>query len=74
MKTIALQLVTVGLENGQRGVFIGVPLITENSANADNLVEDIWFSNIQEVPDHLTVANLIRLVREESYRRQAKLH
>lgn len=65
MKTIALQLVTVNLENGRRGVFVGIPLVTEESVETDSQVEEIWFSDVQEVPDQLTVAKLIRLVAEQ---------
>ena len=63
MNTVALQLVTVDLENGERGVFIGLPLIPETGAQPDQEVEEIWFSDIQDVPDDLTFAQLIRLVR-----------
>ena len=35
MKTVSMQLVTVELENGHRGVFIGAPLVTDERADAD---------------------------------------
>ena len=63
MNTVALQLVTVDLENGARGVFIGLPLIPEEGAETDHQVEEIWFSDIQDVPDDLTFAQLIKLVQ-----------
>jgi hypothetical protein len=62
MKTIGLQLVTVVLENGREGVFVGIPLITEKLSEDDSQVEEIWFSDVQEIPDHMSVAKLIRLV------------
>ncbi|MEE8343350.1 MAG: hypothetical protein V3R51_06060 [Gammaproteobacteria bacterium] len=62
MKTVSLQLVTVDLENGERGVFIGLPLIPEDSGDLDHQVEEIWFSDIQDVPEHLTFAQLIKMV------------
>jgi hypothetical protein len=62
MKTVALQLVTVDLENGERGVFIGLPLIPEDSGEMDHQVEEIWFSDIQDVPDNMTFAQLIKMV------------
>jgi len=65
MKTVALQLVTVGLENGERGVFVGWPLITEKKENTDSNVNDIWFSNIQDVPHEITLEQLMKLVREQ---------
>jgi hypothetical protein len=65
VKPIPLQLVTVGLENGQQGVFIGVPLVTEEVPQEDSQVEDIWFSNIQEVPAHMKLVDLIRLIQAQ---------
>jgi hypothetical protein len=65
MKNVSLQLIAVDLENGQRGVFIGVPLLTEERAGKGYRIEDIWFSNIQQIPEDLTVAKLIRLVAEQ---------
>ncbi len=65
MKTLALQLVTVGLEDGQQGVFVGWPLVTENSQENSSQVENIWFSNIQQVPQNLTLEQLMELVRKQ---------
>ncbi|MDH5648989.1 MAG: hypothetical protein OEY67_04970 [Gammaproteobacteria bacterium] len=63
MKPIALQLVTVDLENGQQGVFVGVPLVTKETTPDNSQIEEIWFSTIQEVPDDITVAELMQLVQ-----------
>lgn len=65
MKTLALQLITVGLENGQQGVFVGWPLIAEKTDTKESQVEEIWFSNIQEVPVDLTLQQLMELVRKQ---------
>mgnify|MGYP000087229250 FL=1 len=65
MKTLALQLVTVGLENGQQVVFVGWPLVAENSQENSGQVENIWFSNIQQVPQNLTLEQLMELVRKQ---------
>jgi hypothetical protein len=65
MKTLALQLVTVGLENGQQGVFVGWPLVAENTQENSSQVENIWFSNIQQVPQNLTLEQLMELVRKQ---------
>ena len=73
MKPIPLQLVTLSLENGQHGVFVGVPLIDEQSTEEDSHVEDIWFSNIQEVPAHTPLAELIRLIQSQLCRCQSNL-
>jgi hypothetical protein len=71
MKPIPLQLVTVSLENGQQGVFVGVPLVVDHSLDEDSKVEDIWFSNIQEVPTHMKLVDLIRLLQSQLCRCQS---
>lgn len=65
MKTLELQLITVGLDDGKQGVFIGWPLVTEEIARENGQVENIWFSNIQKVPDSLTLAQLMELIRKQ---------
>lgn len=62
MKDVALQLVTVELENGQQGVFIGGPLVTDDFTNEDSQVDNICFSDIQEVPANITLRELINMV------------
>jgi hypothetical protein len=73
MKTLQLQLVTVGLENGEQGIFVGWPLVSETSQPEDGQVENIWFSNVQEVPDDLTLKQLMELVRKQLCACQAKM-
>jgi hypothetical protein len=65
MKTIELQLITVGLDDGKQGVFIGCPLVTEETARDNGQVENIWFSNIQQVPESLSLAQLMELIRKQ---------
>jgi hypothetical protein len=65
MKTLALQLITVGLDNGSQGIFVGWPLVTEDTGLADGQVENIWFSDIQDVPNHLTLEQLMELLRKQ---------
>jgi len=65
MKTIDIQLITVGLENGEQGVFVGTPLICEHTDMDNSQVENIWFSNVQELPDDLTLKQLMELVQQQ---------
>ncbi len=62
MKTLELQLVTVGLDDGKQGIFIGLPLLSQQDADAGGQVENIWFSDIKNVPDSLTMNELMQLV------------
>jgi len=55
MKMMPLQLVIIDLENGQRGVFIGRPLITDDSTSKECQVENVWFTDIHEMPDSSTL-------------------
>lgn len=73
MKPISLQLVSVSLENGQQGVFVGVPLVTEAVTDEDGQVQDIWFSNVQEVPAHTKLTDLIQLIQSQLCRCQSTL-
>ena len=65
MKPIPLQLVTVCLENGQQGVFIGVPLVGEQVPDEAGQIDDIWFSDIKDVPAEMELADLIRLIQSQ---------
>ena len=73
MKPIPLQLVSVSLENGQQGVFVGVPLVTEQVRDEHGQVQDIWFSNVQEVPAHMRLTDLIQLIQSQLCRCESTL-
>jgi hypothetical protein len=62
MKLMPLQMVIIDLENGRRGVFIGRPLVSEDENEHDCEVENVWFTNIQELPDSSTLEQLGQLV------------
>ncbi len=65
MKLLPLQLVIIDLENGQRGVFIGRPLITDDIKEEDCQVENVWFTDIREMPDNSTLEQLTRMAIEQ---------
>lgn len=67
MKTLELQLITVGLDDGQQGIFVGLPLLTKQMAETDGTVENIWFSDIKRIPDSLTMDELMEIVRKQLY-------
>jgi hypothetical protein len=74
MKGLPLQLVTVRLDNGRQGVFVGAPLIPEQLAEHEGQIEDIWFSNIQELPPETNLAELFRLIEEQLCRCESLSH
>ncbi len=65
MKTLELQLITVGLDDGQQGIFVGLPLLTRQQAETDGTVENIWFSDIKRLRDSLTMEELMEIVRKQ---------
>lgn len=73
MKNVPLQLVTVELENGTRGVFIGAPLVTDDYTDDDCQVGEVWFSDIQDVPDEISLSKLINLLHDQLCRCLATL-
>ncbi len=73
MKMLPLQMVIIDLENGRRGVFIGQPLLCDDSTDENCQVENVWFTNIQEVPDGATLEQLTRMAMEQYAQRKTML-
>ena len=73
MKEIALQLVTVELENGKQGVFIGGPLITDDDTQTDSQVDSVWFSDIKAVPSNITLQELVNMVTRQLFQCNSSL-
>jgi hypothetical protein len=74
MKPIPLQLVTIQLENGQHGIFVGLPLIPEQAPNHATQVSEVWFSNVKGVPQNMSVDQLIALVQSQLCRCNGEMH
>ena len=52
-------------------VFVGVPLVAEQGEHDGGQIEDIWFSDIQEIPGHITLAELLSLIQAQLCRCKA---
>lgn len=65
MRTLPLQLVIIDLENGRRGAFIGRPLVPDSFSEDDCQVENVWFTNIQEVPEGVPLGRLTEMAIEQ---------
>ena len=74
MKPIPLQLVTIQLENGQHGVFVGLPLIPDESHMQTSQVSEVWFSNVEGVPHNMSVDQLLALVQSQLSRCMGEMH
>ena len=62
---VPLQLVMVNLTNGRRGLFVGVPLVNQDDAKHDTEIDNIMFSEVQQLPEKMTVEELLKMVREQ---------
>ena len=84
---IPLQLVTIRLEDGQQGIFIGLPLTQSNIQNSNsydksfvninfqnNQVSELWFSNVREVPTQTSLHELFEMVQAQLCRCNGSLH
>ncbi len=65
MKPIPLQLITVKLDNGDHGVFVGTPLIVNQDAMQSSQVSEIWFSDIRDLPDQMQLDELMTIVQDQ---------
>lgn len=74
MKGIPLQLMTVILENGEQGVFIGLPMVRETPPENKNQISEIWFSDVREIPNTLQVSVLMEMVQAQLCQCQGKVH
>lgn len=66
MKKMPLQLVIIELENGKRSVFVGQPLCPNNYSEEDCQVENVWFSDIRDIPSNATLEQLVALANEQN--------
>jgi len=74
MKPIPLQLVTVKLDNGQQGIFVGSPLLSGPDEMQDNQVSEIWFSDVRDLPDQIKLQELMELVHAQLMRGKQDVH
>lgn len=74
MKSISLQLVTVKLDNGQHGTFIGTPLIASQNEMQDSHISEIWFSDVRDLSDQLKLEELMEFVTSQLSQCKQDLH
>jgi hypothetical protein len=64
MKAIPLQIITVRLDNGRHGVFVGIPLVTEDMGDDNPIVSQLRFSDVEPMPGHLSIATVVRMIAD----------
>jgi len=74
MKPIPLQLITVKLDNGEHGVFVGSPLIANKNAMQSSQVSEIWFSDIRDLPNQMQLDELMTLVHDQICQNKESVH
>ncbi len=74
MKPIPLQLITVKLQNGDHGVFIGSPLIANHNAMQNSQIKEIWFSDIRDLPDQMQLDELMTIVQDQICQSKENIH
>jgi len=74
MKPIALQLITVKLDNGEHGIFIGSPLMANQNDIKINQISEIWFSDIRDLPDKMQLNELMAMVQAQLKPCKKNLH
>lgn len=65
MKKLPLQMVIIDLDNGQRGVFVGRPLIPDDADETEHHVQSVWFTDIPEMADNATLEQLANMASEQ---------
>lgn len=65
-KQVPLQLVMVNLTNGHRGLFVGLPLVSHQEVDHNTQIEHIMLSDIQQLPEDMTLAQLMLMVQEQT--------
>ncbi len=74
MKPIPLQLVTVKLDNGEQGIFVGTPIFSNQNDMQGSQVSEIWFSDVRDLPEHLKLEELMNLVHAQLCHCKNNLH
>jgi hypothetical protein len=64
-KHVPLQLMMVNLTNGQRGLFVGLPLVSHEETDQDTQVDHIMLSDVQQLPEDMTLAQLMQMVQDQ---------
>lgn len=74
MKKLPLQMVLVRLENGRQGVFVGSPIVLDSEFTEDDYqVDQVLFSNVNELSREATVEEIISYAKLQLERRTATI-
>ncbi len=74
MASVPLQMVIVELENGRRGVFFGRPLVSDSETESDCQVEDVYFSNVNQIPEGMGLSEISRIAMAQFESQKGTTH
>jgi len=64
--TVPLQLLTIQTKDGQRWIFAGSPAVIPADPDINNAIVDVWFSNIQDVPQEASIRSLVDMMNNQN--------
>ncbi len=70
--TVPLQLLTIETKNGERWIFVGSPAILPNDLDVSNSIVDVWFSNIQNIPQEASIRSLVEMMDKQNLSSNAR--
>lgn len=65
-ETVPLQLLTIQTKDGQRWIFVGSPAVIPSDPDINNAIVDVWFSNIQDVPQEASIRSLVEMMDKQN--------
>ena len=65
-ETVPLQLLTIQTKDGQRWIFAGSPAVIPADPDINNAIVDVWFSNIQDVPQEASIRSLVEMMNTQN--------
>ena len=72
MDTVPLQLLTIETKNGERWIFVGSPAVLPNDMDISNSIVDVWFSNIQDIPQNASIRSLVEMMDKQNLSSDAR--
>ena len=63
--TVPLQLLTIQTKKGERWIFMGSPAVLPDNVDVTNSIVDVWFSNIQDIPQDASIRSLVEMMDKQ---------
>ncbi len=63
--TVPLQLLTIQTKKGERWIFMGSPAVLPDNIDVTNSIVDVWFSNIQDIPQDASIRSLVEMMDKQ---------